>query len=969
MTVLTRLLRKVKPKVKTVEEKIEELNSLSAQDIAAVADEDSSGETLRIAAIALLAYGSSLKNLAFQPSTPTLQLPAKKRIAYLIENNSLSFKEFCIDRTDVIEQLSVLGLCQQTDFLQDIINDSTDEELLFNIAQDGVSVKTRQMAAEKISDQAQLKKLLKISKSKDKVVYKIVKEKLQEIQNIEKENSELAAATEVLCEQLEKHGKRDFDKTYIAQFGVLRARWQPFSDSCSSEIKERVMQAFGSCQEKIDDHQKELARKAAVDKSVADAQSSQKEILTSLKALLASAFEISNVTEETQKMVSEKLASLQEQWGESEEYRAALTSDMKLFVNIVEGINFQLEQLSLHGSLVGQLHDLQSKELASTDDTTSVVLEEDADPDTIYRLLKVRLKASSLLGENLPTIVEDVQAWLKNRESENAAKAAEIKSAVRHVSGLIAKANSALASGRSSQSAGIRRSIEQKLSTMADVPTHVDSQLTQLDDSLAKLLDWKSFVVEPKKHQLIEQMQRLISNQANPEALAVKIKRLQDEWKDLSKGGHDHDQALWDKFHQLAQDAYEPCKTYFAEQAQRRQDNLEKRKKLVDQLSEYINSFHWGPKQELSADVDLSKTAPTIEWVKVEKVLATAVSEWRSYSPTDRNATKAIQQKFDQNLDLIRRELNGEHQRNSAAKRQLIEKAKACLDLEDGRKAIDEVKLLQGLWKKVGLTPRREDNTLWREFRAECDAVFEKRKKQAEMFKSDLESNKKSVVLLCEEIDELAKRSGQALFEAMARVKTIREEFSSIDQLPRAESNHLKARFSRVIETFDNSIAAQRLAEKNAVWVDLLEASNRIRLFQLACLGNDGNEIISDLGTDTRAFVDEISNWPKNGLSTIDNKFSADPAATTLDENERAFRMVCIRLEILCDTETPQEDQSLRLEYQVKRLEKGLGQRSQDVKPQLNALLLEWVAIGPVATERYNVLLDRLNKCRGLVAS
>lgn len=975
MTVLSRLLRKIKPKVKTLEQKIEDLNTLSGQDVAAVADSESSEGSLRIAAISLLSYGSSLKNLAFQSSNPSVQLKAKDRIAHLIEDDSVSFKQFCTDRPDVIEQLSVLGFCKRTDFLHDIINDSTDETLLFNIAQDGVSVKTRQMAADKISDQSQLKRLLKITKSKDKVVYKIVKEKLQEIQRAEKESSEHTAAAEMLCRQLEKHGKRGFDKAFIAQLDVLRSRWILYSETSLPELKERVEHALVRCQEKVDGHLEEIDRIDANEKAAADAQSSQQEILSSLKELLASVFEIIDVSEENKKTVSEKVERLQERWCESEQYRTASVADTKVLADTVGGIDFQLEQLALHGSLVSQFGDLKAKEHANTNHQRLEVLEgdkvndNDKVNDIIYGLLKVRLKASSLLGGNRPQIVEDVSAWLKTRETTKAARAAEIRGVVRHVSGLIAKANSALSNGRSNQSAGIRRSIEQKLAGMGSVPVHVVNQLAELDDSLAKLLDWKSFVIEPKKHMLIEQMQHLLHSQSNPEALAVKIKRLQDEWKDLSKGGHDHDQVLWDKFHQLAQDAYEPCKIYFSEKALARQSNLEKREKLVGQLGEYIDSFHWGAERPLSAGADPLEPTPIIEWSKVEKVLATAVSEWRSYSPTDRQATKVIQQKFDQNLDLIRQNLNGEYERNSAEKRLLIEKASLCVDLEDSRKAIDEVKLLQGLWKKVGVTARREDNILWREFRAVCDTVFEKRKKQAEEFKADLDSNKKGVIVLCEEVDQLAKQSGQALLDAMVRIKFIREEFSNIDQLPRAESGQLKARFSQSIETFDASVLAQRLEEKKAVWVNLLEASDKIRLFQLACLENRDSEITGDIRTDAREFVDRTSNWPKNGLTIIENKFSADPAAATLDENERALRMLCIRSEILCDMPSPQEDQPLRLDYQVKRLEKGLGQNSKEIKPQLNSLLLEWASVGPVVTERYSGLIDRLNKCRELLVN
>jgi len=72
----------------------------------------------------------------------------------------------------------------------------TDEALLHKVALEGATAKLRQVAAEKITDKAQLQDLLKESKGKDKAVYKIAKDKCDQFkeEEINKINAEIEEA-------------------------------------------------------------------------------------------------------------------------------------------------------------------------------------------------------------------------------------------------------------------------------------------------------------------------------------------------------------------------------------------------------------------------------------------------------------------------------------------------------------------------------------------------------------------------------------------------------------------------------------------------------------------------------------------------------------------------------------------------------------------------------------------------------
>ena len=85
---------------------------------------------------------------------------------------------------------------------------------------------------------------------------------------------------------------------------------------------------------------------------------------------------------------------------------------------------------------------------------------------------------------------------------------------------------------------------------------------------------------------------------------------------------------------------------------------------------------------------------------------------------------------------------------------------------------------------------------------------------------------------------------------------------------------------------------------------------------------------------------------------------------TTADENELALKGLCIRAEILSDRPTPETDKGLRMQVQMSRLQQGFGQNTLDKQTELNAMVLEWVAVGPVATAVYQGLVERFVTCR-----
>lgn len=983
MAVLSRLLSKMKAKPKTLDEKLAELDQFSMEVLVGIAVENES-EVLRLAAIARLEYGPALIKLAYEGGIVSVQQKARQRLAGLIDQGTITLDQLSVDGVDNMAQFAVVGFCQQDDLFEQLLNSSSDEDFFFRIALEGVSIKLRQLAVEKIEDEALLQKLLKTTKGKDKQVHKIVKEKCDGFRDRDQRAAQTQVEIVSLCERLEAQSRRPFDNVFVARVTHLQEQWAPLQAQADEVMLARVQQATSVCQQTTEAFLKQQADAEARDIAIANASQQQVAIIDKLRGVLAHLF-VCLATDEERQSVEAVLEDCAQQWLRAVHYKPAQKQDERAFVQIREGIKFQLQQLQQHGSLSDQLAGLsgiQAEVAVETDIDTADVDAEASGTETSsteatsteastseapsveefnkqgYDELKARVKRADLLAADLrPQPLLDALFLISEREKQGAVKIEAEKNRSRQLGALIRRAQSATDSGQSRPAAGIRRTIEEKLSEFEAMPVYLSKQLEQLDVALEKLLDWKAYVVEPKKQQLIEQMQVLVDSLENPEALATKIKRLQDEWKGLNKGAQD--QTSWETFRLLAQQAYQPCKIFFDQQAEIRSDNLEKRSQLVTQLEGYLSAQHWDGEE-----------ADPIDWSAVEKLLTTAINEWRSYAPVERNANRKVQQGFDRVLNGIRAKLSEHYQKNADIKRQMIEQVLALADHQDNRKAVEEVKRLQAKWKLAGAALRKDEQALWKAFRKGCDAIFEKRQQQTEVFKAELDVNKNAALALQHEVEGLVELSGKALLDARARVAECQQEYNAVGSLPKAKENSLKQAFYRAVEQFENRVSLQLKAAKEQVWLDCLTAADKIRLYQIAAMTGtvesiEMTETAEALEQEARAFISSIEQWPKSGLAALEQKMDQGAGDTTQQESEKALRMFCIRAEILCDLPTPDEDKSLRMEYQVSRLALGLGQQTPDRNVEMNAMILEWVSVGPVSTATYQPLLERFLLCRG----
>ena len=944
MAIMSQLLDKIKPK--TLEQRMAELPSLSMDALTLVIQGDEA-ESLRIAAIAYVLDSPVLTGLAVADNSLKLQQAAKLRIASLIDDGSIKLDEFIQRDIDGLTQLSIVGFCASADSLTQLLNTHTDAEFLYQVAIEGVPARVRELAAAKIEDANQLKQLLKATRGKDKLVYKIVKDKCDQLRDQEKNAEQIQTDIVDLCERLVAHSKRPFDKQFMGRATRMMAAWADLESASSEPLKSQAQQAIALSQQTIDAHELELTNIAASKAANEAAEASFGQVIDQLHALLSQVYGCDGNADEVASIRSQHSAHVK-QWNQALELASANNASIKAFTLADEGVKQQLQLLSEFGSLQSQVALLTGDATDATQNEEQSEEKKFSGQQTAYKTVKVRLQTASVLPSTMvPQQVVDARKILADHDKYWADKKQVEINRQRHINALISQANQAMEKGLSRDAAGIRRTLERKLGEFGKLPAAMTAKVEQLDGALGKLLDWKNFAVEPKQQQLIDQMEALTNSQDNPEALASKIRRLQDQWKLLSKDSQD--QQLWEVFHTLAEQAYQPCKIYYEQKSEIRRSNIEKRRILIGQLNDYVAAQTW--------EGDGSES---IDWKLTEKLIGTAIKEWQSYAPTDRDANKPLQKKFDRLLDSLREKLSSHQQHNAERKQQLIAQVDALLEISDKRAATEKVKNLQAQWKQVGVVARKQEQKLWRLFRVSCDAVFAQRQQQSVEFKAELNAHKAAAEALTNEVKTLTQLSGKELLDARSRVTECKREFSAVGNLPKTASVAINQHFHSAVTTFETAITNQLTLAKAQVWDNLFTACDMIRLSQIA---TDTTESESLLQT-AKDFIDSVEQWPKNGRHALDTKIALGHSSSGSNDHQKALRLLCIRAEILADQDTPAEDKALRMEYQVSRLQQGFGQNSSPNGVSIQDLVIEWIAAGAVANDIYEPLLERFNHCR-----
>ncbi len=928
MQLLSRFFRS-KPKTLTPEEQIAALPQSTPAQLKTLLAGDAP-EAVKEAAVGYLPYDEYLLGLA-KAQSGRQQLAARKRIGDLMDSGALAVAQLVQDVPRQIELLA-LASCSVKASL-DLIEQISSAPVLLELACNGLTTPIRQAAAAKLEARDDLEQLVKVAQNKDKAVYKIARTKLDVFKLQDAADAKFRQALEAMCEKLEALGKRDADHLYKGKFLAFENEWlqQIQQAQVPADLASRFEQAKQYCQEKIASRAEIIAKE---EEKIALEQQARQFVdaaVNDMQNLLAKLYTASHLDELKSMDVPKKIQELSQAISlAARNIHAA--EQVKLFNDYKERAQNLFGKISHSGPVTQVLQQLQ--EAGSSEAAHSL-----------------KQYVNSILQEAKDFRHEQVAPWLlQTKEQFNTwvdsqkDKEDQAKQWVKDLAELTRKGVWAAEQGMVRKARGIYHDVQEKLQhTAEELPSHITGKLHDFEHLMQKLGDWHEFAVTPKKEDLIKQMQALSESKLAPNDLASKIHDLQDQWKELSRGGQQNDESLWEQFQAASIQAYTPCKEYFERQSLEREGNLAKRTALIAQLQSYLQQYDW----------------QNAVWKDVEKTLKLAREEWKSYWPVPRKLVKEQQAEFDALLDQLHGKIKAEYQANKTWKEKIIAEAAELKDAVDLAAAAEKVKQLQQQWKSIGRSWPKDDQALWDDFRKHCDAVFEKRKQLYDEVNAQRDAVVEKAKDYLNQLKTWVESAPEVIASAKTNIEELKTQFEGLGELPRKAASELTQQYHHYSEQIKNALQQARSSAQAKAWDDVFNLANLLRQHECARLStDDGCEDSAELASAWAA----MELWPAGTQDVLLNRkqLSLQALRSRSLDSESQLQLLCIRAEILSQKETPEAFKAQRMAYQVEQLKLNFGKRDET----MDSLVLEWLANVGVTDDPYKQAWQRFNACR-----
>lgn len=760
------------------------------------------------------------------------------------------------------------------------------QKAIAGLATEGVTATIRLEAAHQLTDTELLQDIQKQTKGRDKGVYQAVRQKLQTLRE-EQARQEITSETiTTLINNAENQAKSDDTKLYEARLDALLNQWAEVEASAAPDQISQFLQSVHSCRDRLADIQ---AVQAAEQRQ--DEQARQRDETLTL---------INQTLNELKHQPSDATASLSslDALQKTQENRW-LEATRDTHVEKQQQKTYDTSMLALRNYIAAVRHFTREKDSLTE---LSGALDQNREIST-----EERHKARALIkeinwpeGYPAPDVLESTRklAGKPKAPANNENDHKQQQATADNLDATLVQLEAALEANQLKESKQLLKQAQQHFKALNHrYSKGFQSRMQLLTGQLRELNDWQGFATEPKQVALCEQMEHLAEQPIEPETKAGRIKDLQAEWRDL---GGSSNRALWSRFKQASDTAYEPCKTYFKAKSDLKQVNLEKRKALCEELEHFLNEADWD----------------TISWKAVERILQTARQEWKAAWPIEFRDNRQVQKQFDGLLKQLEAPIADEHEKNEALKQSIVEQAQALVDHEPLSEAMNKAKALQSDWKAVGITRHREDRKLWQAFRKACDDIFARRDtERSEQKQATKDADTKAATALQQTAAVTSDQDAQTLAHAIAMLNDL--DNAQLSTTMKEQARNEKQRLKQ-------AVTAQELKANITEWQALI-------------LARAEGQLPAGRLPENWAMIAEQADNPDN-------------------------RELVIRAEIFAGVPSPEADQQARMEIQVQRLAEGIGSsdKTDDVVQNIEALVACW-CLKPADEPVEMALATRLN--------
>ncbi len=796
----------------------------------------------------------------------------------------------------------------------------TEEDLLI-IAERAKFHDIRMKAAKQIKSIEKVDKCWRSMKTRDKVVARELKARLDERKDAKQTAESQSSQIEKILSEMDKIANGVWQPGSANRFDHFSDIWQQLDFEPAADKKSRYDSLYQIADQKAKDwrsKQSDQERRQSVIDRLAELDDELKKTTDEdLTATLASTkASLKRQQVQWQEPEQADLKKDDQENNQSQRYKtllAALTANIKT-ADVIANAKAQLDSENTHqGNLKKVVKSLET----------------------------INPGNASYLSE-VPQLLEKT----KSRINQKSAADTELKQQIHKQLGSL---NSAIAAKRWGPARSIHERATKKVARLEvkDRSAYTE-KLARLEEKLKELGDWKEFASEPKLIELSEQMEKLPSLKLSPNDCANRIKDLQAQWKAM--GASPAQEKHWPRFKEASDIAYKPCKEFFTARREEKKGKLAERRKICELLEKYEKDTDW--------------TDP--DWKIVEKTLRTAKREWKSNQVFDKKRGKPLEDRFTKILNLIDEKLDPVYEKNAAEKKELIERVNKLGEGDINQHCINQVKSLQSAWRLSGACRQKEDRALWNEFSKATNQIFDvHRSKKREEHAASFEHVRRAREIIA--TLSSVNKAKEPLTEK--DISDLQEEYAGLAEFPERDEKRLARDYRKAIDAVDRF--KQNAAANNRKRALQSMQQNADLCTQLEALAGQSFSVIeSQIDTILDEWQPADKGENPQAAKAMEKRKDAILKLLKSDDspdyksNEATRRLICIELEILCDRETPQEDKAMRMQYQLEQLQQGLQSNSTagTRAEQIEQLQIKWMTSGPAGPSVQDKLNSRFNE-------
>jgi len=939
-----------------------------------------------------------------QKTQDELAESASKRIRQLIAgtgqypidlaNRKQSFA--AIDNQDIVEY--VARESKEADLRLMAVEKIQRQSLLGDMASDDADQEVRLKALDKINQVSTLERVYKKSRLRDKRVSALAKERLDVLiaaqerpKVLKKDARQCCLDLESLVQRCKKSGqwlsaKPRFDALQTA-WRSTREQWQPSFGPWDDAMTAGFNETTAQFQERYELKLKEDAEKRAQEEKAEPYKAQKRKVCEELEAKLVELKQLTSADWPYLNHLRAFLAGNKQLWDSAQqsllkEQASSINQDHEEIDNryqqLISGITEYKIDLQKHLDYqhsLSQLKEESSTLLAKEDYVESAaVAEAQANYDKLsapkYYLTDIALAAQ--VKQNLADLSQRLEAQQQQRQAT-----------VKEFGDLVEELSGALKAGKSKHAMSLANRGRKLL---AMIPPNERRSLqrnnsikrfNEFSKQLKDLQSWRQWSNAPVKEQLVEQMQQLarqvVENKDNADYdfqdAAQQVKEARSQWKKLFAAESNSSNELWEAFDKACTQAYEPCQLYFSQQAEARAENLQKREAACASLEEYLQIVSYKP-------TDL------VDWKALDTIVGVAEEEWRDLGAVERTARTEINKRFRAVINALRKLRLDQKNRNKEEKELLIKRAEGIVkqlqeDKMSLRDAVDAVKQLQADWKSVGLAAR--DGELWKQFRSNCDIVFQRRDQETSVAREERQKIIDSRTAICEGIENLAKLEGDALRAAQKEFDEFKQQWSSLPSLQKQGA--LDKRYKNACAAFEAQ-NAQRIQTEHQRRLNVQQQQARLclsaeevlshclqrqtpleqSLESLAQLDEQWGQLPEYTNAVAKALRQRFQNLKgllqkagESGVESVAEEIRQQESHRTAEKE-----LLCLQMEVLANIESPPQAKQARMEYQVSQLAEKMKQTtSENIINDVEELQAKWHLSGVVNWSLTQVLESR----------